>query len=117
MAVSDDPDSAPSPRYRMLCPGVMVLVSLPLVEFSLRVGILVDAAKFAFRSGARSTSDLLETIDANKNDRLYTELLKLSRQVQDQSQGFQSDKEISLQLAFHAIEVERFSFIDDTSYR
>ncbi|GKT89226.1 OPT oligopeptide transporter [Colletotrichum tofieldiae] len=61
MKVSDDPGWVPSPRYWMLWPGVMVLVVYSMVEFILHIGVLVDGAKFAFRSGARSINNRMQS--------------------------------------------------------
>ncbi|CCF38382.1 OPT oligopeptide transporter [Colletotrichum higginsianum] len=61
MKVSDDPNWVPSPRYWMLWPGVMVLVVYSMVEFVLHIGVLVDGAKFAFRSGARSINNRMQS--------------------------------------------------------
>ncbi|GKT40533.1 metal-nicotianamine transporter YSL2 [Colletotrichum spaethianum] len=61
MKVSDDPNWIPSPRYWMLWPGVMVLVVYSMVEFILHIGVLVDGAKFAFRSTARSLNNRMQS--------------------------------------------------------
>ncbi|KAK1855154.1 oligopeptide transporter [Colletotrichum chrysophilum] len=60
MTISDEPDWVPSPRYWFLWPGVMVLVCYSMAEFVLHIGVILDGAKFAFRSGARSINNRLQ---------------------------------------------------------
>ncbi|KAF5516741.1 putative oligopeptide transporter [Colletotrichum siamense] len=60
MTISDEPGWVPSPRYWFLWPGVMVLVCYSMAEFVLHIGVILDGAKFAFRSGARSINNRLQ---------------------------------------------------------
>lgn len=60
MSISDEADFVPSPRYWFLWPGVMVLVCYSMAEFVLHIGVILDGAKFAFRSGARSINNRLQ---------------------------------------------------------
>ncbi|KAL0938504.1 oligopeptide transporter [Colletotrichum truncatum] len=75
MKVSSEPGFVPSPRYWMLWPGVMVLVAYSMVEFVLHIGVIIDGAKFAFRSGARSVNNRLQA-KGKSNDFLAKQAAK-----------------------------------------
>ncbi|OAA40688.1 oligopeptide transporter [Metarhizium rileyi] len=56
-----EPGFVPSPRYWMLWPGVMVLLTYSLIEFVLHVRVVWDGAKYALRSMASSINRGLQS--------------------------------------------------------
>ncbi|KFA66446.1 hypothetical protein S40285_08527 [Stachybotrys chlorohalonatus IBT 40285] len=86
MAVSDDPDWIPSPRYWMLWPGVAVLIVYSLVEFLLHFRVIYEGAKYAFREGCAGLNHRMQA-----RGRSYPFLEKQAAKAAEESEHLVED--------------------------